>query len=286
MSKTIENLEELANKWGKEYSKRNKLKLKSVLINGLGPLTDSPNPFIDNFFKKYKGKKINAKVLKISFDPDYTDEKSVGEIFTSRFNNDTDGVGSSTFIRSHETSSSFSWSITKGIELGIKQEITVGLPGTFESKTEFSASLSVSSTNEETKSETDTWEIDRDITISPHTNIEMSWIIYESKLTAKFNADIEISGYFILFSRTNNNKSKVVIVNVVNAFNEMKAWNILPEEITVNDNSVTYHATGECRGKYGVDDVFTVKNIDGSEVVFADLPVEIDVDVEEMLLSK
>ena len=265
MSNKIENLQDLATKWGNESSKRNGTTCRWVKLHAEGWGMD-----------QYPQYKISSKVLKMWYDQNYDEIPLPGQILTSSFNNDSGGVGSAVFKKSKQTTTSFTWSITEGLELGISQEITAGVPGVAQSKTTLSAKISLSATQGETKSETNTWEIDRTISVPPHTSIEMTWAINEAKITATFYADIEITGFFAIWNNDKVNGHWLYFVPVANAFREMQEWGMsIPSQFSIQGNSVIYHAKGECAGQSGLNDVFSVKNTEGSEMLFSNMPVKV-----------
>lgn len=266
MSNKIENLQDLATKWGNESSKRNGTTCRWVKLHAEGWGMD-----------QYPQYKISSRVLKVWYDQNYDEVPLPGQILTSSFNNDSDGVGSAVFKKSKQTTTSFTWSITEGLELGISEEITAGVPEVAQSKTTLSAKISLSSTQGETKSETNTWEIDRTISVPPYKSIEMTWAINEAKITATFYADIEITGFFAIWNNDKVNGHWLYFVPVANAFRQMKEWGMqIPSQFSIQGNSVIYHAKGECAGQSGLNDVFSVKNTNGSEMLLSDMPVEVD----------
>lgn len=224
---------------------------------------------------QYPQYKISSKVLKVWYSQNYKEVPLPGQILTSSFNNNSGGVGSAHFKKSKQTTTTFSWSITEGIELGISEEITAGVPEVAQSKTTLSVKLSLSSTQGQSKSETESWEIDRTISVPAHTDIEMTWAINESDITATFYADIEITGYFAIWNNDKVNGHWLYFVPVANAFRQMQKWGIsIPKNYSIKGNSVIYRAKGECKGQAGVNDVFSVKNTaDGKEMLLADMPV-------------
>lgn len=253
MSKKIENLADLANQWGKQFSKRNGTTRKWVDLHAK-----------KEDMKKYRKYKIKSKVLKVWYDQNFDKVSLPEQIMTSSFNNDSDGVGTATFNKSKETKTSFTWSITEGLELGLSQEITAGVPEVAQSKTKLSTKISLNSTQEKTKSETNQWEINREISVPAHKSIEITWAIKEAKVTATFYADIEITGYFAIWNNKKVDGHWLWFIPVEDAFREMKKWGIkIPSQFSIKDNSVIYRAKGKCTGQAGLNDVFTVKNSDG-----------------------
>lgn len=273
MTSRIENLQALATKWGNQSSKRNGTTCRWVKLHaegwGMG---------------QYPQYKISTKVLNVQYDPKYQEVPLPGQILTSSFKNNSDGVGSAHFKKTSQTTTSFSWSITEGLEVGISEEITAGVPEVAQSKTTLSMKMSLSSTQGQTKSETTGWEIDRTISVPPHESIEMTWAINESRITAVFHADIEITGFFAIWNNDKVNGHWLYFVPVANAFRQMKAWGMsIPSQFSIEGNSVIFHAKGECTGQLGVSDVFSVKNTRGSEMLLADMPI--DVPEEELVSS-
>ena len=182
--------------------------------------------------------------------------------------NDTSLQQKSTFKNAKTTTSSFTWTTTEAISVGISLEFGVGVPPIASAKTTITTTISFESMQSKTETETETWEIDREVIVPPHTQMDMTWTITEKQSSATFYADIILTGYIAIW-----NADKVDVNNpgggdlhflwfipIDQAFRQMQHWGIsVPSQYTINHGSVTYHASGECRGKSGIATSFNLK---------------------------
>lgn len=156
----------------------------------------------------------------------------------------------------------------KAIDVGISITQKVGVPLVSSTTTNISADISFDSTKTNTKTETQAWEIDREVSVPPHTQVDMSWTINEKQSTATFYADVVLTGYIAIWNNDkidfNNpggtNKHWLWFIPVEEAFKEMTEWGVsVPSLYTIGSDSVTYSASGDCKGVSGFSTTFWLK---------------------------
>ena len=125
-------------------------------------------------------------------------------VFTDTTFNNSNVTQKSTFKQSKSVTNSFTWP---------KMESRCHLQSAFqelhlEPLKKMSMDMSISSTQSQTKSETRTWEISREVTMPPKSKIVMTWTINEKESSAIFYADVVLTGYVATW-----NKDKIDVNN-------------------------------------------------------------------------
>lgn len=254
----IQSLQTLATAWGKESAKRSGTTCKWVRMHAEG-----------DQMKQYKKYKIACKTTNVRYEPHTSKIPLPDRVMTSSFKNNGDGEGQVEFNESASTESSFTWSITEGLELGIETSATVGVPLVAAATVKLSSKVSFSSTQAQTKTETHSWAIKRMCTVPARTTADFVWTIKLSQIECTFHGDIEITGYFALWHKDKvdygygQGKHWLYFTEIQNAFKEMKRWGLsVPPQYTIHRDKVVFRATGVTSGSAGVSDVFTVEGRD------------------------
>ena len=73
--------------------------------------------------------KIETEVMNVCYSPSGKVIDKPDITIEEWFDNDTSQNQKQTFTKSSTTNSSFSWSVTEGIKIGTKVEVSFGLPG-------------------------------------------------------------------------------------------------------------------------------------------------------------
>lgn len=120
-------------------------------------------------------------------------EPQTGSVQT--MDNDTSVSQTQTVNLSKTTSSSFTWQLQEGFELGMSAEFAVGVPPIASAKTTISTKLSFSSTQSKTESESRTWQISQPIAVPPRTSVTATLLIDEQRFSQPFHAVCTLSGY-------------------------------------------------------------------------------------------
>ena len=117
-----------------------------------------------------------------------------GLTFTEWSDNATNEPVYSKFMKSTTVESTRSASVTNGINIGFGVGASVNIEYA-SANMSFNTCISTSSTKSETTSKSETWSVDKSVTIPPNTSVEMIWSIGEEKLDIDFTADVSIIGF-------------------------------------------------------------------------------------------
>lgn len=215
-------------------------------------ITGSPDDLITS-----RGYRTDVYIKNVRYEGNGDALDTPGLVTTDSNTNGTDRDQTTVFKYTKTTTTSFTWTLKEGVKLGLKTEFDVGVPPIASAKTTLSAELSFDATQGQTKTDTVTWQIDRNVIVPAHTHVDMTWTIVEKKITATFFADVHISG-----SVSVGGEDWECTRPLDEAFKDMKEWGIdVPSQYTVDNyrGEVIYKASGECKGKLGMQTTFNLK---------------------------
>lgn len=258
MTEHVNDLYSLAKQWGERFSKEHGTSCKWVDLHASR-----------KDMHEYKQHKISSRVTNVRYVPKESIYKDLpGTIITDSVTNDTSLEQESTFKRSKTTSSSFTWGMKESLSIGYSEKLQVGVPDAETTTTTLSVDLTLESTQSQTKTETKTWEIDRDVRVPAKTKVDMTWTISQKEVTATFYADVILTGQIAIWNKDkidinhpdNKDKHWLWFINIADAFRQMKSWGIhVPPQYSIHGNSVTFKASGQCRGESGYSTTFQLK---------------------------
>ena len=256
MTEYVSDLQSLVQQWGNKFSQHHST--SCVWVDLYAERHE---------MAQYKQYKISASVQNMHYGSSGTTTSLPGYVFTDTTFNNSEVTQKSTFKQTKSVTNSFTWSMTATIGINIKLTFNVGVPAVASGTTEMSMNMSISSTQSQTESETRTWEIDREVTTPPKSKIVMVWTINEKESSAIFYADVVITGYVAIWNKVkidiNNpggsDKHWLWFIPVDQVFREMQSYGIsVPSQYSIGWGSVTYKASGLCKGKSGFNTTFTV----------------------------
>lgn len=189
MSGYCSNLQDLVEEWGKAFSKHHGTTWKWVDLHASCPK-----------MKDDQKHKINARVENVRYKGDEKVIDLPGIVDMDSTTNDASTVHKSTFKRSKSTTSSFTWTMKEGIDIGIFLEFNVGVAPVASATTTITADVSVETTQSKSKTKTETWEVDRDVDVPAHTKMDIIWTIHQKQYSAKFYADVILNGYVAIWN--------------------------------------------------------------------------------------
>lgn len=116
-------------------------------------------------------------------------------LYSGSYSNDSSTQDTFVFKKAESTTASFTWSITEGLKAGAKTTVEVGIPKIADGKLQVYAELNVASTQGETKSKTQSWEVNTNIGVAPHTYVEAHMVVQVGLQNASFEIDVICGGY-------------------------------------------------------------------------------------------
>lgn len=215
---------------------------------------------------KHQQYKVAARVSNVRYE-DSTTVDLPGVPITYAAINDSDVEQNQKFKHTKDTTNHFTWSLKETISTGIPLSANVGVPPGCSFTTAMSTEISFDSPQTKTESETKTWETDHSPVLPPHCRIDITWTIKEKECSGTFYADIILTGHFAIWTKdkvdinnpSGSDKRRLWFIPVDEAFNQMKDFGVsVPPLYTVGAGSVTYRASGECKGVSGFNTEFSM----------------------------
>ena len=141
MSAYVSNLEDVIKSWGDAFAKRNGTSLVGIQMQ-YNP-SKQPIP-------------LNFKVTNVHYTGQGDSSPLPGLVITDTTTNNTDIQQTSEFKWTKSTTSTFTWTIKEAISVGVSLEVDIGVPSEASTKTSVNSQISLDSTQEVTKQETET----------------------------------------------------------------------------------------------------------------------------------
>jgi len=116
-------------------------------------------------------------------------------VFVEYFDNYLNESQTTQFSDTQSTSNSYSWTFSRTLQDSLTISIDVGIPDVCEMHDSFSTSISMTTTEEQTKTDTKSWTVSQTITIPPLTTVKAEMIINTATFNIPYTADITMSGY-------------------------------------------------------------------------------------------
>lgn len=213
--------------------------------------------------------RLTGVLREFHYDTDYPVQERRVRSRPTRFTNNTSVQDKRTWSQSFSTSSSFKWSVTESVTIGTKVTGDVKLPFVSGGKIEFTTELSLSSTQETTKTETQTWSEGAEINVPPYSIVDASIEVGEAIYSPNWRGTVALSGPISVWAKS------------VRADGGPELWPPLPEyeyghdlmellghdpRLTYEGNTVLHAIRGMFHGEQGL----------GSNIYTQQLPLQAD----------
>jgi len=185
----VEDLQNHANEWGTWYSKQHGTSCRWVKLHAEGWGMD-----------QYQQYKIGVNVSNVVYSPQYKQVDLPGFHFTQWYDNGSTVEQNSQFERTTSTQDTFKWSITEGLTIGLETTVTAGVPNVATASEKITTTLSLSSTQETTKTTTKSWTGRQDIKVPPKKSVVVEWSIAEKEWDIDWTCDVRVTGYLAIWN--------------------------------------------------------------------------------------
>ena len=258
MDGTVSDLQALAQQWGDKFSQHYGTTCKWVDLHAK-----------KSEMAKFQFFKISARTNSGLFEGSGTATDIPGVTFEDSFTNESSEEQKMTFKRSTTITSTFTWTVKEGLDIGVPLSAAVGLPGVAFSTVSLNPSISVSSTESVTETETKDWEVDEVHRVPPRHKLEIAWTVNKKRYAGVFTSDIILGGCIaIKTSKTisvadnpyKSGEHKLWFIPIDRVFKEMKEWGIVvPSQYSIGDGIVKFKASGELEGEAASHPSFSLK---------------------------
>jgi hypothetical protein len=114
--------------------------------------------------------------------------------YSQCFENATTLQQSSTFAWNTSTTQTFSWSLTESLKTGLTASVEAGVPAVSKATVSWSVELSVSSTQAQTKTETQSWTINQPVLVPPQAAVRATGRISRNTYDYPFILPVTFKG--------------------------------------------------------------------------------------------
>ena len=114
----------------------------------------------------------------------------------------------SRFMESVAYTSEFTWSIKEGLKVGAESTVKIEAPMLGESGVKFSAEISLESTQEQKKSDKQTWEQEVSIKVPAKTSIEATTVLQEGNVDTPFTITLIATGSAKIVKHTDGSSAE------------------------------------------------------------------------------
>ena len=253
MSAYVSNLKDLLNSWGDAFAKRNGTSLVGIQMQYKQPSSQSTPS-------------LSFRVWNVHYTGQGDSSPLPGLVITDTTTNNTDIQQTSEFKRTKSSTSTFTWAMKEAISVGVSLEVDIGVPSIASAMTTITTKISMESTQSITKQETQSWEIDRNVAVPPHSRVDMTWSIIERNIQATFECDVVITNaVWVTFEeRVNPDRGNIWsrdwIMPIEFIFESMDNIGFAyPSQYTRDLSSVVYKASGVCSAALGLTTTFDLE---------------------------
>ena len=253
MSSYVSNLEDVIKSWGNAVAKKYGTSLAGIQMQ-YDPSAENTSDL-----------PLKFKVTNVHYTGQGDCSDLPGLVITDTTTNGTDLKQTSDFKRTESTTATFTWTMKEAISVGISLEFGVDVPPVASAKTTITANISVSSTQSSTKTTTQSWEIDRSVTVPPRSRVDMTWAIIKKKVQANFACDVVIiNNVRVIFSDpvalNGDEPYEHWFVPIDWIFWSMDNMGVqYPSQYSWTHGSAIFKAAGFCSSALGLDTSFDLK---------------------------
>jgi hypothetical protein len=239
---TIANLRKIVNEWGAWFAAEHDTSCKWTDLY-------AENPDMKQYQERRLTLDVGPAILNL-----VPTQPQPDVVFEDERDNRTSIETISTFSFYEETTSTFSWSLTESIDVGIRSSIAAPLPAGFKFETESSINIGLSSTQQHEDSTTRYWSREEQVTVPAQTLIRAKMTIMQEKYDMDFAADVTITGYVAIWlkdkrdvRRNNGSKHWLWFIPVSRVFQDRPVAGFT----VLANGAVTFKARGRFKGVQG-----------------------------------
>ena len=169
------------------------------------------------------------------------------------YDNGTSVQQSETFQETQTSMQSFTWSITEALSIGIEVSATEGVPNVASSSQKVTVTLSLSSTQGATSSQTQTWQVNTPIQVPPNSSVKADMVISTQSYNINFTESVLLQGYVAIWYRDQVQGHWLWFYPIEEVFGECIDNNIIDTTgYSIVGGGVTTQASGVFSGSQGV----------------------------------
>jgi len=161
---------------------------------------------------------IEARVENVKYDTKITKLDRPGYTYTQWFHNGGSLPIKNRFFKTKTVSSSFEWSITESLKIGVELSVAVGVPGVVDGNVKVNTELNLASTQGQTKTTKETFTIQQEVIVPPKTSVKAVMTVTETEVDVPWTADVYMKGRIAIWLKNKWNGHHLWFYNIVPKF--------------------------------------------------------------------
>lgn len=237
-------LQQITDAWGNWFSKQNGTSCRFTASTNYGSHGD---------LDQYHQYQTNATIQGIVYNGNSPPVGGSTVAYELWYDNDTVLQQQNSFKETRTSMQSFTWSITQALSIGIEISATEGVPAVASSSQKVTVSLSLSSTQGATSSNTQTWEANTPINIPPNSSVKADMVISSQSYNVNFTESVLLQGYVAIWNNDKVNGHWLWFHPIESIFQDCINNNIIDTSgYSVIAGGVTTQAKGVFTGSQGI----------------------------------
>lgn len=181
----MQDLQSITDAWGQWLAKKHNTKCR---------YTESTNYKKQSSLDQYRDKQCTVTPQSIVYDTNSPPTSGADVVYGLWYSNDTTAEQTNIFKYSEEHTSSFNWTITEKLSVGVEVSVTAGVPEVATASAKTSVNLSLSSTQGATWTETKTWEVHSPVHVPANSVVRVDMAINTQSYDINFTESVLLAG--------------------------------------------------------------------------------------------
>jgi len=214
----MNSLQQITDAGGAWYSKQNGTSCR---------FTASTNYASQGDLGNYHEYQVSAVCQNIIYDGNSVPTNGSNIAFETIFNNNSQVQNQQSLVETETSTQAFTWSITEAISIGVEISATEGVPAVASSTQKVTVTLSFSSTQSKTITNTQTWSVNTIVNIPAYSSIKADIVIGTQSYDINFTASVMLNGYVAIWNNDKVNGHWLWFIPITQVFSDCNANNII-----------------------------------------------------------
>ncbi|MBJ6110772.1 ETX/MTX2 family pore-forming toxin [Hymenobacter sp. BT523] len=247
----MNSLQQITDAWGNWYSSQHGTSCR---------FTASTNYGSQSFLDNYHQYQTNVQVQDIVYTSNTPPVGGSEVAYQLWYDNGTSVQQQNTFQETQTSQQSFTWSITESLSVGIEISATEGVPAVASSSQKVTVTLGLSSTQGQTKTNTQTWSVNSPINVPANSSVKADMVISTQSYDVNFTQAVLLQGSVAIWNNDKVNGHWLWFIPIQSVFQDCLDHNIIDTSgYSIVSGGVTTQATGVFQGSQGVSVGVTAK---------------------------
>ena len=240
----MNSLQSITDAWGNWYSSSHGTQCHFTASTNYGSHSEL------NAYHQYQ---MNAAVQGIVYNSNTPPVNGSSVAYELWYDNGTTVQQQETFSETKSTTQAFSWSITESLSIGVEVSATEGVPNVASATEKVTVTLSLSSTQGQSTSNTQSWTVNTPINVPANSSVKADMIISTQSYDVDFTEDVLLQGSVAIWHKDKVNGHWLWFIPVESVFQDCLNNNIIDTSgYSIVAGGVTTQAKGTFTGSQGV----------------------------------